>query len=257
MHWPPVSDLTCRSFLAVVRELLETKASATLFTAVQKWAYDNDQGDFGAFVRQMKKVDPKFYPRLVEALSNGQIDSKLWLIETLKAVLPERRYHVSLLGGWFGILGLMMLWLMPERVRRVWSYDIDPDCETVINVLARWRYDDWAIRPITFDMYEVPLAPPYAPDDERNWIFAISENGPDVIVNTSCEHLGRFPEWYARVPEGRVVALQSNNFFACPEHVNCVASIEDFKQMAPMSTVLYEGRLSLQDYDRFMLVGIR
>lgn len=236
---------------------MEANASESLFTSVQKWAYDNDQGDFGAFARQVKKLERQYFPRMCEALSNGQIESKIWLIETLKAVLPLRQYDVSVLGGWFGVLGLMMLWLMPERVRRVWSYDIDPECEKVINVLARERRKDWIMRPITYDMYKIPLGPPDASDQERNWIFTISERGPEIIVNTSCEHLGHFTSWYERVPAGRLVVLQSNNFFEWHEHVNCVATIGEFKKMAPMSTILFEGQLNLQDYDRFMLVGIR
>ena len=234
-------------------------ANETLFTAVQKWAYANDQGDYGTFIRRVKKMDREFYPRMAEVLSNGQIESKLWLIGMLKTVLPVRPYNIYLLGGWYGMLGLMMLWLMPQHFRRMWSFDIDPECEKVVDQIARqhlWS-ENWELRPITFDMYHLPLGKPEGLNEEFQSAFSIPPQGPDIIINTSCEHLEHFSEWYERVPKGKVVVLQSNNFFECKEHVNCVEDIEAFKKSAPMETVLYEGQMNLQDYDRFMLIGVR
>ncbi|MCB0366117.1 MAG: hypothetical protein H6624_17680 [Bdellovibrionaceae bacterium] len=259
LHWPPVAEITCRSVLRVVRELMAADAGDVLFTAVQKWAYANDQGDYGTFIRRVKKLDRKHYPRMIQVLSNGQIESKLWLIEMLKTVLPQRPYNYYLLGGWYGMLGLMMMWLMPGHFRRMWSFDIDPECEKVMDMIARqhlWA-ENWEMRPITFDMYDLPLGAPDGLDPGFCSALSIPTEGPDVIINTSCEHLERFSSWYEGVPKGKIIVLQSNNFFEWNEHVNCVASLDAFKASAPMGTVLYEGSMNLQDYDRFMLIGIR
>ena len=48
------------------------------------------------------------------------------------------------------------------------------------------------------------------------------EGAPGVVVNTSCEHLDPFGDWYGRIPAGTLVALQSNDMFEEPVHSNCV-----------------------------------
>jgi hypothetical protein len=61
--------------------------------------------------------------------------------------------------------------------------------------------------------------------------------------------------WYGRLPTGILQALQSNDYFDCDEHVNCIADLTAFKRQAPMSEVLYEGALQRKRYSRFMLIG--
>ena len=80
---------------------------------------------------------------------------------------------------------------------------------------------------------------------------------PDTIINTSCEHIANFIEWYNKIPNGTLVVLQSNNYFEIKEHVNCVNNINEFIKIAPMSTLLYNGELELEKYTRFMLIGYK
>ena len=39
---------------------------------------------------------------------------------------------------------------------------------------------------------------------------------PDTIINTSCEHIKDFDKWYAMIPKGKLVILQSNDYFNVP-----------------------------------------
>jgi hypothetical protein len=78
---------------------------------------------------------------------------------------------------------------------------------------------------------------------------------PDLIVNTSCEHLADFGGWFARVPAGQLVALQSNDYYAIAEHVNCVPDLAAFRAQAPLGEVLYAGEQPRKRYRRFMLIG--
>ena len=80
---------------------------------------------------------------------------------------------------------------------------------------------------------------------------------PDTIINTSCEHIENFDDWYAKIPDGKLVVLQSNNYYEVEEHVNCVGSIEEFAVKAPMDNILYSGELELPKYKRFMLIGYK
>jgi hypothetical protein len=102
--------------------------------------------------------------------------------------------------------------------------------------------------------------------NEHTWQFWSNTNNrmsrpiadnPDTIINTSCEHIENFAEWYAKIPDGKLVILQSNNFFDVQEHVNCVKDITEFSNMAPMSNTLYAGDLDLPKYKRFMLIGYK
>jgi hypothetical protein len=78
------------------------------------------------------------------------------------------------------------------------------------------------------------------------------------VINTSCEHVLGLTDWWAHVPPGQLVVLQSNNYQGCPDHVNCVHSLGQFKHQVPMSDVLFEGVLHpADDLDRFMLIGHR
>lgn len=80
---------------------------------------------------------------------------------------------------------------------------------------------------------------------------------PDTIINTSCEHIENFSKWYDKIPEGKLVILQSNNFFEVDEHVNCSKDIDEFKAQAPCKEYLYTGTLDLEKYNRFMIIGIK
>jgi len=80
---------------------------------------------------------------------------------------------------------------------------------------------------------------------------------PDTIINTSCEHILDFHSWYSKIPNGKLIVLQTNNFFEIEEHVNCVKDLHQFSLASPMTEVLYEGELQLEKYCRYMRIGIK
>ena len=80
---------------------------------------------------------------------------------------------------------------------------------------------------------------------------------PDTIINTSCEHIENFDNWYSKVPNDRLMILQTNDYFEIDDHINCVKNINEFQKMCPLSKELYSGVLNLDQYNRFMLIGYR
>ena len=82
-------------------------------------------------------------------------------------------------------------------------------------------------------------------------------DSPDTIINTSCEHIHNFDKWYEKIPNGKLVILQINDFFELEEHVNCVEDLKEFENISPFSTLLYEGELQLEKYKRFMRIGVK
>jgi hypothetical protein len=81
---------------------------------------------------------------------------------------------------------------------------------------------------------------------------------PDLIINTSAEHMTE--DWFHQIrfkelESDPIVAVQSNNLFDIPEHINCVHSIDHMKKKFPMREILFEGELQLKGYKRVMLIG--
>ena len=66
-----------------------------------------------------------------------------------------------------------------------------------------------------------------------------------------------FKDWYAKIPKGKLVVMQSNNYDQLEEHVNCAKDLEEFETQTPMTKCLYNGTLDLIKYTRYMRIGIR
>ena len=102
-----------------------------------------------------------------------------------------------------------------------------------------------------------PRAPPTCSTSTtaRRSRRAADRRAADLVINTSCEHLADFGRWYGRIPAGQRLVLQSNDYFACDQHVNCVADLAAFQAQAPMREVLFAGERRMRRYVRFMLIG--
>lgn len=183
------------------------------------------------------------HPRLTlgHALNRNQITSKRWLVEQLLAVTGGGLGRVCILGGWYGVLGALLLHDPRFRIDSVCSIDIDPSCEDIAKSLNRTHVEAGKFEFRHADMYEVDF-----PKGEF-----------DLIINTSCEHLETIDRWFERIPDGTLLTLQSNNYFGIDGHVNCVDSLVQFKQQVPLSDTLFEGELPLKKYTRFMVIGRR
>ena len=193
-----------------------------------------------------------------DCFSRGQLQSKQWLVTELQKLDIELG-TVFLCAGWYATLATM-LFESDIKVDKVRSFDIDPSCVDIAETFNKpWFMEQWRFKSITQDIIDIDY-------NEHTWQFWSNANNrmsrpitdsPDTIINTSCEHIENFAEWYFKIPADRLVILQSNNFFQVEEHVNCVNNIEEFKTQAPMLEVLYSGELELPKYKRFMLIGYK
>jgi hypothetical protein len=183
-------------------------------------------------------------PGLGNAWNFNQISCKRWLVETLAAHVDKNIEKILLLGGWYGVLASLLLDHPAFAHTHVSSLDIDPSCEAIALSLNRSRVNQGRFDAMTADMFDF---------NYRSW--AQSENS--IIVNTSCEHIAAFGEWFDSIPTGTQLVLQSNDYFSCDEHVNCVDSLQDFEQQAPLGKLRFSGALKLKKYTRFMLIGTK
>lgn len=180
--------------------------------------------------------DPVQRDRLLECFWDSQIRSKAWLINqvqtALSGIFPFN--SAAIYGGWYGVLGQMFKEISPQL--RVVSIDIDPQC-AIVGAFMNPRVEF-----ITGDMRDV--LPP---------------TNTSMIINTSTEHVEQdvYDQWLANMPKGVPIVLQSNDFFSCHEHVRCASTIEEFKEQAQLTHIVYEGALSCTLYNRFMIIGYK
>ena len=190
--------------------------------------------------------------------SRGQLESKLWLIKELQN-LELKLGTVFLCAGWYATLATMIFEGNLE-VKKIRSFDIDDTCIEIAEIFNKpWFVDNWKFKAITQDIMNIDY-------NTHTWQHWSNKNNrmskpitdiPDTIINTSCEHLDDFEEWYGKIPDGKLVILQTNNYEELQEHVNCSVDERSFSFRAHMHENLYQGTLDLGKYQRFMKIGIK
>ena len=186
-------------------------------------------------------------PGIGTALNKNQIASKMWLADSLFGTVGAELGNVAILGGWVGVLGAVLLHDPRFVIAKVTSIDLDGRCAPIAEALnaTHVRMGKFAAR--TGDMLELDYGPTTASTD--------ANGGANLIINTSCEHLSEFACWYDRIPVGQLLVLQSNDYYAVREHVNCVPDLAAFEAQAPMRHALFAGQRQMRHYVRFMLIG--
>jgi hypothetical protein len=175
--------------------------------------------------------------RTLESFWKGQIKSKIWLIEKLSKFVNKGQNSIIIYGGWNGVLASLIFQSNIE-IKKIISIDIDPECEQIANTMNKIEEINGKFSAITCDMVDY-----------------IYTSNPDVVINTSCEHLSQqtYEKWLSIVPNSSIIVLQSNNY-NIDEHIRCADSIDDFKKQSKIS-ILFEDTLHLPNYDRYMLIG--
>ena len=199
-----------------------------------------------------------------DAFSRGQVQSKIWLVNELEKVrlqLSNPVYkQVLLMAGWYGQLKSIYDHKLTYRKMRILDMDRTA-CEISDSVFNLYDIEDYKVKSVCADINNLKIYKTGFEFDIENFSSGkiITEKFlPDLIINTSAEHMTE--EWYSQIRFKQldgdpVVAIQSNNLFDIPEHVNCVHSVSHMKKKYPMQEILFEGELQLKGYKRFMLIG--
>lgn len=206
-----------------------------------------------ASVKKLEEQSIEFYQ---DSLSRGQIKSKLWIIEQIKS-LDLDLGCVFICAGWYGTLAMLMF-EAGLKISKVRSFDIDESCAAIAEIFNKpWVIDQWRFKASTRDIldldYEMSEYAVTKSDGSKEYLY----DSPDTVINTSCEHIRDFESWYARIPKGKLVILQNNDFYEIDDHVNCCDSLEEFSKQAPMNQCLYQGELDLANYKRYMRIGYK
>jgi hypothetical protein len=196
-----------------------------------------------------------------DAFSRGQIQSKIWLTKEL-ANIKTNYNDIMVMAAWYGqVRSILDVMLTYNRMRLL---DIDPvSCAISDNVFNYLELENYKVKSCCANIndltcykngYELNL---HNYSDPESTVI-VEKYEPDLIINTSAEHMD--DAWFNQIrfkefENNPIVAIQSNNLFDIPEHINCVHGIDHMKKKFPMKEILFEGELKLKGYKRVMLIG--
>lgn len=196
---------------------------------------------------------------IYDAFSRSQIKSKIWLLEEL-AKIDTHYDNVVVMAGWFGQLKSMYDEKMSSTKFRIVELDKQA-CNSSDYIFNLSNLENYKVKAVNADINNLTLHKNGYEWDVENFREGTKYSEkflPDLIINTSAEHMTE--EWYSQIrfkemASNPIVAIQSNNLFDIPEHINCVHSVDHMKKKFPMREILFEGELQLKGYKRVMLIG--
>jgi len=211
----------------------------------------------GDFIFDINKTLNKYKKEIdLDAFSIGQLESKKWVVDILEYLDPNLGI-TFILCGWYAILS-SMLFYSNLKIEKIRSFDKDETCYEIADSINKTNYNrSWKFKAIKEDILNIDFKShkwQMWSNSNKRMCYPITDI-PNTIINTSCEHTTDY--WYDKIPEGKLVVLQSNNFTEIKEHVNCVFSIDEMIEKYKMNKIFFSGEKNFEKYSRYMLVGIK
>jgi hypothetical protein len=210
--------------------------------------------DLALMLTDLQRAEHKFPgSNWKDALSYGQLASKTWLIEELSAIRPQLG-NVFVLGGWVGTLSMLMFYDERLEIERIRSFDLDPACENAADMLNISHHSRF--KAITANIQTLAFDPCKFVARYADGTIVEHEETPDTIINTSGDHMDT--SWIEKVPSGKMVVIQNNNYVECDEtHTHTVTNLDEMVSTLPLSRIIYQGEMVFPQYTRYMAIGIR
>ena len=191
--------------------------------------------------------------RVFDSMNASQLESKIWLVETLEKfdVQPKR---VALLAGWFAQYIVPLMFDTFPKCEWIENFEIDHDVSPISYKFNK-RYKDE--NKYKINMRNVMIKPLKFRQNPNSPIP--KEDVYDVIINCACEHM--YPMWKFRelnnaVQKNPLFVLQSSNDDQHEDHINCVESEDELIDQARIKHVIYSGSKILSNKStRFMVIG--
>ena len=208
------------------------------------------------FVKALKDLITNKITFDPDCFSRGQLKSKLWLVDKLKELNVDLG-TCFICAGWYATLATM-LFESGLKVDKIVSFDSDPNVWQIAETFnKKWVLEDWRFKASTQDIHEILFDEHIYDVNKLDGTTETLWGYPNTVINTSTEHIKDFEQWYGNILKGQLVILQNNDYFEVEEHINCHKTLQEFSNKTPMSKVLYEGELDLQQYKRFMKIGFK
>ena len=176
---------------------------------------------------------------IIDSFSDNQFKAKRKLLDLISSLdILDKESEVIILGCWYGSI------LIPELLKnskRITAIDLD---ETTIRIAKNKFFSDYKnVEFIADDVFST---------DRKRF------NRATLFINTSCEHMLPMKQWpfWSNLECDSYFAFQSNNMFQIEGHVNCVNSVEEFKDQLPNNfKILLQDELKDERGTRYMVVG--
>jgi len=214
-----------------------------------------------SLIRAINDYIKKGYDQSIihDAMSRSQMKSKIWLVDELIKIKPAFS-NVAVMAGWFGQLKFIFDNKLSFEKMRIIELD-KVACEVSDYIFNLPELENYRVKSVCVDINNLTLHKNGYEWDVENFKDGTKYGEkflPDLIINTSAEHMTE--EWFHQIrfkelESNPIVAIQSNNLFDIPEHINCVHSVDHMKKKFPMKEILFEGELQLKGYKRVMLIG--
>jgi len=212
---------------------------------VREWC--NEHGSFKPTYLEL--VNSQDFPK--DAFSLGQIASKFWLKNLLSTVYPPITPNGTwaLLGCWIGSLVPMLH--DSFNIERLYGFDVDPDSVRKSEIFNR-RYveNSWKYKGVVADVSM--LSTNSMEFETSGELITVT---PDVVINTSCEHMDT--TWFETASNKQLIVMQTNDSPDFDGHINTCESIQDMQSKYPLSKTLYAGSLRTPVYTRYMQIGYK
>lgn len=176
------------------------------------------------------RENPECVDDIANSLSNTQLKSKQWLVEELCKIYTKSNPKVLILGGWYGS------YLVPMLTDVGFDDIILTDMDTRATNIAKQIH--------TCQTFVLDADTP------------TTQFSPDIVINTSCEHMKTIGEAAVNNPDCLYV-LQSCDNDNDPGHINVPTNTEDFLKKTGLSRVVFRGRQNLGHKNRFMVIGYK
>ena len=191
----------------------------------------------------------------MDTFSHGQVGSKLWACRELEnqtiflqgqGLLPPNP-NVWILAGWYGSMGFMLASRENVPWGHIYSFDQNPETLEIAEKINNfWHCESWKFRAFHKDINEL--------DFFDNNLGPV----PDVVINTSCEHIVE-KSWWNGIPKETLVVLQSTDM-EHEQHINRVRNLEQFiASYGEVSEILFSDELKFEypdfSFKRFMLIA--
>jgi len=199
---------------------------------------------------------------ICDAFSRGQVQSKIWLIKELRKISSSFD-NILVVGSWYGQIVFYFDDILDDiSYKKIRLLDIDRTACQISDTFFNYdKLAEYSVKSVVADInetvlhkngYELPI------ENFKTEAKFTEKFLPNLIINSSSEHMTE--DWfnkirYKNMEQCPIVAIQSNNLFDIPEHINCVHSIDHMKKKFPMKEILFEGELQLSGYKRIMLIG--
>ena len=177
------------------------------------------------FLTHQSNLDESSGYSLAGSFTHDLIASKVWLLTELARIAPQVG-TVYVLGSWYGNLGVLLALDPVIKYKRLINVETDQKflqaSERIHNHLG-------------MDNTEYMLADANTLDYRQ-----LRSNG--VVINTSLTDMPG-QAWFNNIPEGTLVVMQSRDH----DPGNEAHSTQDIVDRYPLSEIIYNGKLELQD----------